>query len=148
MKTSHISNTRTASLAGLPARLLLCHAADSPSAGCRSQIHRARAQVRSAEGADRRSPHHEAADRRSSILEPCNLAAKLPSNKNISLVEGQCSRKKLTPLQRVCPKCHAIWDFDSLTRLFLIIFNSSQIGTPSMHKYVSGMPSPTRFSIL
>ena len=142
-----ISNTRTASLAGLPARLLLCHAADSPSAGCRSQFHRARAQVRSAEGADRRSPHHEAADRRSSILEPCNLAAKPPSNKNTLPVEGQWSRKKLTPLQRVCPKCQAIWDFETETLPFLIIFNSDQIGTPSMHRYTSGIPSPALFSI-
>ena len=106
----------------------------SQVAGHRASNHRSRAQARSAKGADRTSPHHRAAGRRSSILDPCNSTAKPPSNNNTSPSEGQCNRKKLTPLHLVCERCHAICDFDRATRPALIIFNSHQIGTPSMHR--------------
>ena len=104
------------------------------AAGHRAPNHDSRAQARSAKGADRISPHHRAAGRRSSILDPCNSTAKPPSNKYTSPSEGQCNRKKLTPLHLVCERCHAICDFDRATRPALIIFNSHQIGTPSMHR--------------
>ena len=106
----------------------------SQVAGHRAPNHRSRAQARSAKGADRISPHHKDAGRRSSILDPCNSTAKPPSNNNTSPSEGQCNRKKLTPLHLVCERCHAICDFDRATRPALIIFNSHQIGTPSMHR--------------
>ena len=94
------------------------------------------------------SPIYKAAGRRSSIREPWISSTDAPSNKNRSEVLGSWSKKKLVPLQCECEQCQAICDFDTLTVPFLIIFNSSHIGTPSMHRYTSGIPSPLRFSIL
>ena len=103
---------------------------------------------RSAAGADRRSPDQRIAGRRSHIFEPSKSIADAPSNKYTPPVAGSWAKKKLTPLHLECEECHAIWDFDGLTLPFLTIFNSTHTGTPSMHKYTSGIPSPDRFSIL
>ena len=117
-------------------------------AGQRSCDHDSRAQVRSAAVADRRSPRHRTAELRSSNRDPWISVADAPSNKYTSPVEGSCAKKKLTPLHRECERCQAIWDFAIETRPFLIIFNSAQIGTPSIQIYRSGIPSPALFSIL
>ena len=110
------------------------------------------AQARRAAGAARSGPAHTHAgagpqERKLSNRDPWIMAAEPPSNKNTSPVEGSCTKKKLTPLQRVCAKCQAICEVDKDTRLFFIIFNSHQTGTPSMHRYTSGIPCPARFSI-
>ena len=121
--------------------------AGAQDAGSRLSIHDSRAARRRAQGAADISPYHRAAGRRTESREPCNLAAKPPSNKNTSLVEGSWTKKKLTPPHRVCPRCQAIWDFEMVKRSFLVIFSSAHTGTPSMHRYTSGIPSPARFSI-
>ena len=110
--------------------------------------HRAQAAGRRLSIRPRISPIYKAAGRRSSILEPSNSIALSAPNKNRSEVLGSCSKKKLTPLHLKCEECHAICDFDRLTLPFLTIFNSSHTGTPFMHRYTSGIPSPVRFSIL
>ena len=121
--------------------------AGAQGAGPRAAIHDSWAARRRAQGAADILPYQRAAGRRTDNLEPCNLAAKPPSNKNTSLVGGSWTKKKLTPPHRVCPKCHAIWDFEMEKRSFLVIFSSAHTGTPSMHRYTSGIPSPARFSI-
>ena len=110
------------------------------------------AQARSASPAARSGPFHTYAGagaeaHRSMVRVSWITAAFPPSNKNTSPVEGSCTKKKLAPPQRVCAKCQAICEVDKDTRLFLIIFNSHQTGTPSMHRYTSGIPCPARFSI-
>jgi len=110
--------------------------------------HRAQAAGRRLSISPRISPTYKAAGRRSSILEPSNSIALSAPNKNRSPGEGQCNKKKLTPLHLKWDECHAIWDLDRLTLLFLTIFNSNHTGTPFMHRYTSGIPSPERFSIL
>jgi len=94
------------------------------------------------------SPIYKAAGRRSSIREPLISITDAPSNKNRSEVEGSFAKKKLAPPQRECEQCQAICDLETLTLPFFTIFNSSHTGTPSMHRYTSGIPSPLRFSIL
>ena len=124
----------------------------SQGAGRRPQVidlhHRSQAAGRRLSISPAISPTYKAAGRRSSIREPWISITDAPSNKNRSEVEGSCSKKKPTPPQRECEECQAICDFDTFAIPFLIIFNSSHIGTPSMHKYTSGIPSPVRFSIL
>ena len=74
--------------------------------------HRAQAAGRRLSINPRISPIYKAAGRRSSILEPSNSIALSAPNKNRSLVEGSCSKKKLTPLHLKCEECHAICDLD------------------------------------
>ena len=113
----------------------------------RTPAHDLCAQARRAAGASRNGPCHAGAARSASIRESQISGAAEPSNKNASPVEGAWTKKKLAPPQRVCAKCQAICEVDKDTRLFLIIFNSHQTGTPSMHRYTSGIPCPARFSI-
>ena len=99
-------------------------AASLPSgAARRAQGHRSWAAARRAQGAAPISPHHRAAGRRAESREPCNWAAKPPSNKNTRPVGGSWTKKKLTPPQRECPRCQAIWDFEMVKRSFLVIFS-------------------------
>ena len=93
-------------------------------------------------------PRNKAKGSRSAIRDPWISTTFPPSNKYTSPVEGSWSKKKLTPPHLECPRCQAICDLDTETLLCLIIFNSSQITTPFMHIYTSGMPSLTRFSSL
>jgi hypothetical protein len=120
----------------------------SEDAGRRASNHASRAASRKAAGKSDILPSYKAAGRRASIRDPWISTTFPPSNKNTSPEEGSWSKKKLTPPHLECPRCQAICDLDTETLLCLIIFNSSQITTPFMHIYTSGMPSLTRFSSL
>ena len=120
---------------------LRCLRVRSKDAGRRPQLHAikpadhpAKAQARKARHKPFIDPTYKDAGRRSSILEPWISSTLPPSNKNTSPVKGSCNKKKETPLQRLCAKCHAICDLLTETRLLFIIFNSSQTGTPSKHR--------------
>ena len=84
----------------------------------------------------------------SSILDPWISNDFPPSNKNRSLSLGLDARKKLTPLHWLYLICQAICDFCIVILLFFIIFNSMKNTFPFMQINVSGIPSPTLFSIL
>ena len=74
--------------------------------------------------------------------------ASTPSNKNRLLVLGSLTKKKLTPFEKECEVCQAICDLCTEILLFFIIFNSMKNTFPFMQINVSGIPSPTLFSIL
>ena len=84
----------------------------------------------------------------SSTLDPWISNAFCPSNKNRQRSLGLDARKKLTPLHLEYLMFQAICDFCRIILLFFIIFNSIKKLYPSIQINVSGIPSPTLFSIL